>query len=515
MKRFILLLLSVIFILTSCNGATDIAQSVAIDTAITADQTAPDTDDIGVNDVKDDKTDEEKEEEKEEPEPEEVLVGKRILSPMFMSHMVLQRDKEITVFGTGTGTGSVTLGSVTKTFTAVNNSWEVVFDAMPYTAEPVTFEAELGESKQVLVDVVIGDVYLASGQSNMDLKLKDTEQSVSGAYASKLIRFKNRDVYSWKRFTKENTQELSAVATLFAINLEKSLKDEIPIGIISAAVGASRIERWTSAEYANKAPYATLAGVDNSTHDCWEKYITPFVKFEVAGVLWYQGESNRKIEVASSYYQLFENMVACWRDAFGCEDLPFYTVQIMLFSGNKDTDRAEHEIRIAQWKAAMNMKNVTLCTLLSLKDTLTDDGALDIHPPDKQPIADALSNAVLSTYYTPRGEYDKTPEYSGPLCSGVSVSGNVATVSFDHVGDGLMLTGTRTYVREMEIMLSDGKWVTTDKAVIVGNTVVITVEQGETILGVRLGYCNQPTLNLFNSLNGKSNYCVSPFIWTA
>lgn len=528
MKRSAILLFAVLLLLSSCART----ENIEIQTDIMT------TDSVGSTEIEDDNKKEDKTEMPNQNSSNENTNDTPVykeplnlfLSPLFKSNMVIQRDQKIKVFGTGAGDGKITLGTVTKEFTAVNNKWEVEFDAMTYSSAPITFELIEDERRKVLTNVVVGDVYIASGQSNMDLKLSETEQRQSGAVASKLLRFKNRDNNNWQEFTEYNTQGLSAIGTLFALNLEKALEQDIPIGIIPAAIGASRVEEWTSREYAEREPYLTYTkkphyDYDNFTstrpslHYGWEHYIEPITSLSVAGVLWYQGESNRGVYEAPYYYELFENMVNCWRDAFNREDLPFYTVQIMMYSNDTAKDGNgnavdEYNVRIGQWKAAMNIPNVTLCTYLSFVDTLDEDDNMNIHPTDKQPVADALANAVLTRYYYEKGEYDKAVEYSGPLCSGVAVQGNVATVSFEHVGDGLKLSRGSGKVTEMEIRLSDGSWVKAENAVISGDTVIITADTGTVITGVRMSYRNQPTMqNLCNSKDGKTLYCASPFIW--
>lgn len=432
---------------------------------------------------------------------------------IFTDNMVLQRDKTIVVYGTGSGYGTITVGDQTRQVSASGGKWKVEFPSMKASTTPITFEYDFGSGITSLKNVLVGDVYVTSGQSNMEFALKNTEQKDSGAKDSDILRFRKSG--SWQCFTKTSVQDLTAIGTLFAQELETALNKKIPIGIISASVGASRIEDWTSSEYCVcdkycQNPHSDAEVYDKGHHDLYKNYIAPIISFPIAGVLWYQGESNRGSGEALYYYDMFKNMVDCWREAWGDKNLPFYTVQIMLYTSDGGVDRNnvpvdEYNIRIAQGEAAKKINNVTVCTMLSYEDTLRNDGVMDIHPTDKLPIAKALANAALSTYYKPKGDYKSSPEYSGPLYTSVSVKGNTATVSFSHANGLKIKDGD--YLTDFEVRNDAGNWTST-KGTISGGKVVLTLSEG-TITGVRLGYHNAAQVNLYNS----AGYCASPFIW--
>ena len=448
------------------------------------------------------------------------------LSEQFGDNMVLQRDESICVYGTGKGTGRITVGDQVKTVTSESDSWEVYFEPMTASATPVTFKTEFSGVTKEYENVLIGDVYIASGQSNMQMTLGATEQSDTVSENS-MLRFRNINDTTWNEFIKTrycSIENISAVGSLFANELSVALDNEIPVAIISVAVGASRIEDWTHKDYCycdaydlDNTAHSDYTLYDKGHHDLYTAHIEPIEKMTTAGVLWYQGESNRGAGEAYRYLDMFETMVDCWRTRMDDPDLPFYTVQIMLFSEDTAVDVNgnavdEYNIRIAQGEAARTMDNVTVCTMLSYEDTLTNTGVLDIHPTDKAPIAKALANAVLTNYYNPKGEYDGTPEYSGPLYDTVTVDGNTATVTFTHVAEGLMLTKGDT-VSEIEVRDVDGSWATAT-GTLSGNTVTVTADVDE-ITGVRMGYRNRPILNLYNTVDDVRGYCASPFVWIA
>ena len=445
--------------------------------------------------------------------------GNMKLASIFTENMILQRNEKICVFGTGNGTASITVGDVTKQVTSATGSWSVYFDPIKASTKPIDFMADFGSGTVVLDNVLVGDVYITSGQSNMELNLNRTEQKGT-VKANPLLRFYNK-VGKWQEFTNTNVETISAISVLFAQELDQKLDKDVPIGVISASVGASRVEDWIHRDYCfceeydlENTAHSDITKYDKGHHDLYDKYIAPIEKLTVAGVLWYQGESNRGIGEAYRYFDMFKTMVNCWRTRFDDKDMPFYTVQIMLYSsdGSKDlngNEVDEYNIRIAQARAAVEIKNVTLCSMLSLEDTLLPDGSMDIHPTDKLPIAKALVNAAIAIYYKPLGEYSGAkPEYSGPIFKSIYVNGGKATVHFLHTGGGLKSKQGIEQLTEFEVKGGNGLWVRAD-AKIEGDSVTVTADGVNRIIGVRLGYKNKPSINLYNG----AGYCASPFIW--
>ena len=445
--------------------------------------------------------------------PINVNAASMTLAPIFKDNMVLQRGKPICIYGSGAGNGRVTLGDVTKQVTRTADGWEVYFDPMEASTSPIYFSYDLSGNTGKLKNVLVGDVYVASGQSNMAIQIYGTDHAISAAKDSPLLRYHSYGY--WQPFTKTTVQEFSAVATLFAQELEEKLNKKIPIGIISASLGATGIQEWTSEDYCvcdkyHRDAHNRAYGEGRGPHKLYEKHIAPITNFSVAGVRWYQGESNTGAEEAKYYLEAFKNMVTNWRNAWKDQNLPFYTVQIMLFGSDNSVDengnpRDEYNIRIAQGEAARTMKNVTMCSLLSYEDTVLANGNLNIHPTNKTPVAKALANAALTTYYKPLGEYGKSPEYSGPLYKEVKANGNTAEITFSHAA-GLKLTDGEV-VRELEVRTGGGRWIAVDGK-LEGNKVVV-LDSVSKLTGVRLGYRNRPTLNLYNG----AGYCASPFLW--
>lgn len=446
------------------------------------------------------------------------------ISSIFADNMILQRNKLIRIFGEGKGIGKITIGTQTKTFVSTTDSWAVVFEPLPATTKPIVFKTDLSGVITEYKNVLVGDVYIASGQSNMALTLTAIGKADT-VVENSLLRYNYRGENSWCEFSPQTINLATAIGTMFAQNITTALNNQIPIGIISASQGASRIEDWIHSDYCfcDKYDFKHTAHIDYffydyGHHELYRSIIMPIERFSIAGVLWYQGESNRGIGEAYRYLDMFKTLVRCWRTRMSDATLPFYTVQIMLYQSDGAVDGNGNEvdecnIRIAQGEAARTMDNVTVCTLLSLEDTvLASTGRLDIHPTNKQPIAKALANAALSTYYYPLGEYSDTPEYSGPIYKNVNIVKNTATISFSHTGEGLMLTDGET-VSEFEICDTSGNW-SPAKANLIDDKVIITMSDDKEIIAIRMGYRNRPSINLYNIIDGRRGYCASPFVWS-
>ena len=151
--------------------------------------------------------------------------GNMKLAPIFTENMILQRNEKICVFGTGNGTASITVGDVTKQVTSTSGSWSVYFDPMKASTTPIDFMADFGSGTVVLDNVLVGDVYITSGQSNMELNLNRTEQKGT-VKANPLLRFYNK-AGKWQEFTNTNVETISAISVLFAQELDQKLdKDD-------------------------------------------------------------------------------------------------------------------------------------------------------------------------------------------------------------------------------------------------------------------------------------------------
>ena len=421
------------------------------------------------------------------------------LADIFTSSMVLQRRKPIAVFGDGSGKGAITLNGYTVEFEA-EDGFLVHLPAME-AGGPYEMTVTLNNETTVLTDILVGDVYLAGGQSNMQFRV---EESVDipripndrvRVYTEGHGADENMNVWyeqtPWMVATEENLLKFTAIGYDVARMLQEELN--IPIGIVSCNIGASRVDAWTAPEIVNAPDYQQMLG---NKHGDWHYYkfnqeswcyltkLLPVVPYGIHGVLWYQGESNRLEEEAVHYHTLLSRLMDNWRDLWG-ENLPFYIVQIAPHNDGDWNDWPH--IRQAQEWVAKNVPGAYLCTLAHTGE------ADNIHPTKKHQIATQVANAVLTTLY------DYTREYCGPVYDTVDKTANGVKIHFAHA-EGLHFDGDPA---DIAVYNADG--IALPYTVAVEGNALSIVADG--IARVEMGFCNSPTHNLYNA----AGCLASPF----
>lgn len=421
------------------------------------------------------------------------------LADIFTSGMVLQRRKPIAVFGDGAGRGRIELDGTAVEFEA-QDGFLVHLPPME-AGGPYDMTVTLDGKTTVLTDILIGDVYLAGGQSNMQFRV---EESVDiPRIANQQVRVyteghgadENMNVWHdytpWMVATEENLLKFTAIGYDVARMLQEELN--IPIGIVSCNIGASRVDAWTAPEVVNAPDYQQMLGNKhgdwhyykfNQESWCYRNKLLQVVPYGIAGVLWYQGESNRLEEEAVHYHTLLNRLMDNWRDLWG-ENLPFYIVQIAPHNDGDWNDWSH--IRQAQEWVAKNVPGAYLCTLVHTGE------ADNIHPTKKHRLAEELTNAVLTNAFG----YDR--EYCGPIMEKAEKTEDGAVVTFSHA-DGLHFDGDPA-----DITVYDGDGNALPYTVAVeGNTLLFTAHG---IARVEMGWQNACIHNLYNS----AGYLASPF----
>ena len=421
------------------------------------------------------------------------------LDPIFTDHMVLQRNTPIALFGEGVGHGTVTLNGVVTEFDA-EGSFLIFLPAMA-AGGPYELTVTMGDESVTFTDVLIGDVYLAGGQSNMQFRV---EESVDiPRIANEQVRVfteghgadENMNVWHdynpWMVATEENLLKFTAIGYDVARMLQEEL--DIPIGIVSCNIGASRVDAWTAPEVVNAPDYQRMLEVKhwdwhyykfNQDSWCYRNKLMQVVPYGIAGVLWYQGESNRHPAEAVYYNALLQQMIHNWRDLWG-ENLPFYIVQIAPFDDTPENDWAH--IRRNQEFVTHFVPHTYLCTLNHTGE------ADNIHPTKKHHLAVELKNAILAT------AFGYAVEYCGPIVETAEKTESGAVVTFSHA-DGLRFDGDPA---DITVYDSEGNPLPYTVAV-EGNTLVLTADG---ITRVEMGFCNAPTHNLYNG----AGCLASPF----
>ena len=428
-------------------------------------------------------------------------------NPLFGDHAVLQRGQPVPVWGTADEGEEVTVefAGQKATTRAVGGKWRVELKPLE-AGGPFTMTIS-GENKVTLKDLLVGEVWLASGQSNMEWKLAATSEPQKEIRRARHPKIRMITVEratsltpagdfkgAWQVCSPETAPKFSAVAYYFARDLQEAI--DVPIGIISSSWGGTRAEAWTSHEgfqtHAELKPIAqapkpaTLPknGGQNHPSVLYNAMIAPLVPYAMKGVIWYQGESNAP--KAKQYQTLFPAMIADWRSKWNAGDFPFLYVQIAPFKGQPP------EIREAQLLSLAKTTNTAMAVI-------TDHGdENDIHPKMKEPVGHRLSLAARAL------AYGEKIEYSGPLYESMAVSRGVAEISFRHVGGGLVAKGGR--LKGFTIAGPDGAFVPAE-AVIKGDKVRVSADGVSEVKAVRYGWANVPDVNLFN----EEGLPASPF----
>jgi len=436
------------------------------------------------------------------------------LPSVFSNHMVLQQKTKVTIWGWSSPGQKVYVagswGKHTKAVTLSDGKWKVKLPT-PAAGGPYTIIIKTTDSEIEIKDVLIGEVWLASGQSNMDIPLKgwppgDTifNSALEIANANyPAIRFMKVPFRisatpldstggKWVVETPETAGDFSATAYFYARALYQKLK--VPIGIIQSSIGGTPAEAWTSKDYlvrigdfnktmdgqASEQPSSPKLN-SNSPTVLFNAMINPLVPFTMKGIIWYQGESN--VGRAEQYKRLFPNLIKDWRNKWGT-GLPFYYVQLAPYIYNAaDQHEQGQKLRDAQRYGLKLPKTGMVSTL--------DIGYLKTaHPPYKQQVGDRLARFAFKNEY---GEKDMVA--SGPLFKKTTVSGNDLVIAFESVGSGL--TASPGGLNNFEIAGEDKVFVKAT-AKIINNKVVVSSNSVSNPLYVRYAWSDSSSGTLFN-----------------
>jgi sialate O-acetylesterase len=408
------------------------------------------------------------------------------------SHMVLQRDRPLPIWGWAAKGETVTVKLDDSSATATaddNGDWKVVLPAMKADGKPHHMTIS-GKNKIELKDILIGEVWVGSGQSNMEMgvgmvhKAKEEIAAADHPEIRLLLvpktpsREPAKDVKSkWVICTPKNIASggwggFSAALYFFGRNLQKELN--VPVGLIETAWGGQRIEQFT--------PGGRRSG------DIYNGMIAPVKPFAIRGMIWYQGEAN--VGEGMKYADRMKSLIGGLRQVWG-EDFPFYYVEIAPWQGyGKGSLPPLWEGQTASLKIPGTGMVVTT--------DLVDD-IKDIHPKDKVDVGNRLARWALAK------AYGKNVVCTGPLYKSLSVDGNKVRLSFSYVDGGLTSRDGKP-LSEFEIAGEDGKFVPAEAA-IEGNAVVVQCKDVSSPTQVRFGWRNLANPNLTN----KEGLPAAPF----
>lgn len=435
------------------------------------------------------------------------------LPSVFTDHMVLQQKSDVCIWGWGVASGTIKVtGSWAPKDTATtivrsDGTWKTTLKTAkaggPYTL------TILGNGSRELKDVMLGEVWLCSGQSNMEwtpMKNIDNREEEIAAANHPDIRFfhipkrgattpQNNCEASWAACTPEVMKNTSAVAYFFGRNLQKDLN--VPVGLIVSAWGGTPAEVWTPEELVMANPQIRDA-MPQKTYPWWpvepgvlyNQMIHPIVPYSLAGAIWYQGESNR--DHPDSYGILLKTMIESWRKSFK-KDFPFYLVQIAPHTYNAGDNGAALIREHQEWISS----TVPDAGMVVISDCVAD--IKNIHPTNKQDVGLRLANLAMGKMY---GKL--TSGYESPVFSGMTINKNKAIISFEHTDNGLVCNDKQ--ITGFMIAGEDGIF-EPGKAQIRDNTVMVTSAHVKKPVAVRYCFDDATIGNLFN----KEGLPVAPF----
>jgi sialate O-acetylesterase len=459
--------------------------------------------------------------------------GQIKLPPVINSNMVLQQKSRVALWGEGPINTEVIVKTSwnNKQYRTKSNQygkWKILVSTSkaggPYE---ISFSAD--GQKSNLSNVMLGEVWICSGQSNMEMTFKGfgfTTQPILNQPGSDAknpnIRFftverataahRQEQVSGvWKECTMESATNFSAVAYQFGKILWDSLK--VPIGLISTSWGGARIEQWMSEDALKSFPEIkipegidTIKVLDRVPTVLFNAMLAPLVNYVTRGFLWYQGESNRDQPIL--YAKLLPAMVAEWRKEWGNKKLPFYYVQIAPFTYPNDKNEFYSVlIREAQLRALKNIPNSGMAIILDV------GSQLKIHPPDKTTVSKRLAQIALAKTYG-----RKWVPYESPGYQSIKIENSKAIISFDHAPNGLKSSGSE--LTNFEIAGSDKIFYPAKAVILSGSKIAVSSAQVKTPVAVRYAFKNWVVGDVYNTegLPASSfrtdNWDIPPFLFS-
>ena len=430
----------------------------------------------------------------------------KIWLPSILSdNMVLQQESKATIWGwTTVVSEKITVtgswNNVAHVITAHQGVWSLELPT-PSAGGPFVITIN-GHEKIILQNVLIGEVWVCSGQSNMEwtppMGLNNSDEEIKNAIYPELRFFTvTKHISSnpqddtpgqWVECSPDTFKEFSSVGYFFGRKLHRDLS--IPVGLINSSWGGTNVETWTPSEGLETRKDLVKSIENIKEFPYWPKepslaynaMIHPIINFDIAGTIWYQGESNRPN--AAFYYDAFPIMIDSWRDAWG-KEFPFYFAQIAPYNYTNDENNVTAAIvRDAQLHTYRTVANTGIVGT-------GDIGELDnIHPLNKQDVGKRLALWALAKTYGVKGI-----AFSGPIYKSMEIDGKKITINFDYSENGLMIKGDA--LREFYVAGSDQEFHMA-KAKIVGSTVVVSSSKVKNPVAVRYAFSDTAEINLFN-----------------
>ncbi len=479
--------------------------------------------------------------------------GEVLPAPIFGDGAVLQRDMSVPIWGTATPGEKIEVVFCGQTVAATTDGagrWRVVLEPLSASAKPSELIVR-GRDSVIASNILVGDVWLCSGQSNMEMRVRDAANAKEEMAAATFPRI--RQFYipraasetpqaevrgSWTVCSPATVGDFSAAAYYFGRELHQQLN--VPIGLINSSRGATQIESWMSEEslradpafarvferwqerleliptrmrayeealvrWDNGARRAREQGLDykqrkpkkpDATEIRWRPaglynaMIHPITPASIRGVIWYQGETNSVRH--AEYVHLFTTMITQWRAAFRQSGLPFYYVQLANTVRKHDATKEEFAFLREAQRAALRLPGTGMVVTVDIGDN-------NIHPANKQEVGRRLAGIALAK------TYGRQAEYSGPLFERAEKHGREFHIQFSHA-QGLYCSAGRTKTG-FEIADRSLNFVGADVR-IDGDKIIASSTRINEPHAVRYAWGNTPVAPLFN----RSHLPASPFL---
>ena len=433
------------------------------------------------------------------------------LPNLLSSNMVLQQKASATLWGWASPGEKIKIttswdSQTIEVTTDGNARWQTAVKTPP-AGGPYTLTFQ-GENKIVLENVWIGEVWVCSGQSNMEWNYNTGIKSIKEEFDQlnklniKLFNIPKTTAGSpqdncegtWTACDSNTIKKFSGVGYYFGKSLNRDLN--VPIGLINSNWGGTPAETWTPENLVTENALLKKAAEKNAATPWWpvapgytyNAMIAPLVNYNIAGVIWYQGESNR--ETPASYTELINTMLGAWRKAWN-KDFPFYYVQIAPFKYDKYNVGAL--VREAQTKNLSTPKT----GMVVVSDLVSD--TLNIHPTNKEGVGFRLGNLALAETYDV-----KKVGYKSPLFKAFSVEKGQAVIEFDYAESGLMIKGDAP--KAIFIAGADQQFYPAQVKV-AGHKIFVSNKAVKNPVAVRYQFSNAGIGNLFS----KTGLPVAPF----
>ena len=481
------------------------------------------------------------------------------LPAVFSDQMVLQRDVPVTVWGWADAGEKVAVGIAGQSKDATadrSGKWSAKLEAMP-AGGPHELTVR-GESTLRVAGVLVGEVWLCSGQSNMAMAVKgvvNAEQEMAAADYPRLRMFTVERAAAvepqsdcqggWQASSPETVAGFSATAYFFGRRLHKDL--DVPVGLINSSWGGTAVEAWTNLKVQEQVPQiapvlevsreniarydpdkaaaayetqlarwkeaaakAKAAGrrpprapqkpsdprmSQNRPGNLYNGMIAPLVPYAIRGAIWYQGERNSRDEPSRLYGTQLRTMITNWRDDWGQGDFPFLTVQLPNFMA----PQAEPSENAGWVMVREGMLKTLSLPNTGLAVTVDIGEEKNIHPKNKQDVGKRLALWALA------GTYGKDVVGSGPIFRSMARRDGKIVLEFEHVDGGLAARGGGP-LKGFAVAGADRKFVWADAA-IEGDTVVVSSPSVANPVAVRYGWASNPDCNLAN----QAGLPASPF----